>query len=365
VSFARLILKGLLRRRVRTALTVLGIAAGIATVVALGAITEGLRSTAGGLIGLGGTDFLVAQKGASDLSFSTVDRADVERIRAVEGVTAAAGVLMHITQVGDNPYFVLFGVDDAALAVVAPSLTAGAAAPGTALLGERAARDLGASVGSRITIGRRSFTVGGTYRSPDAFQDRGGYFPLDAVQDLAGKGDAVTSVYVTAAGSVETVAARIEDEVPGVVAITSTAEYGKVDQGIDILDAVNIAISALAIGIGAIGVMNTMVMSVFERTREIGVLRAVGWSRRRIVQLIVGESVALCFAAAVVGLAGGVLAAQAVSLAPAVGGLIEPNVEVATLLRAAAIAFGVALAGAAFPALRAARMTPIGALRYE
>ena len=69
-------------------------------------------------------------------------------------------------------------------------------------------------------------------------------------------------------------------------------------------------ISILALIVGGIGVTNTMAMSVFERTRELGILRAVGWPTRRIGSMIVGETVAICLLALGVGLGLGILAAH-------------------------------------------------------
>jgi putative ABC transport system permease protein len=139
----------------------------------------------------------------------------------------------------------------------------------------------------------------------------------------------------------------------------------EVDQGIEAIDGLNLAISLLAVGIGAIGVMNTMVMSVFERTREIGILRAVGWRGRRVVRMIVGESIAVCLIAFVVGLGLGALATEAVTLVPAIGAVLEPAYTVAVMVRALVVALVVALVGAAYPAIRAARLLPMEALRHE
>ena len=147
--------------------------------------------------------------------------------------------------------------------------------------------------------------------------------------------------------------------------ISDVDEYGKVDQGIEFLDAANLAISVLAVGIGAVGVMNTMVMSVLERTREIGILRAVGWSGRRILRMIIGESLLLCLVAAGVGAGLGVLATRAILLIDTVRTLLEPQYTLDIFIRGLVVAVGVALLGALYPALRAVRLTPMEALRYE
>jgi putative ABC transport system permease protein len=164
---------------------------------------------------------------------------------------------------------------------------------------------------------------------------------------------------------VKALAARIEQALPTVSTITSVGEYGKVDQGFEILNAVQLAIELLAIGIGGIGVTNTMIMSVYERTRELGILRAVGWSRRRIMLAVLGESLALCMLALVVGAGLGTLAGRAVTGLPQIGNLIEPSYDAAIYVRAAVIGLLVGLAGAAYPVVRATRLTPMEALRHE
>jgi len=147
MSFFALILKNLVRQRVRTALTVLGISIGITTVVALGVITESLKATAGEIIQLGGADFMVAQEGAADLSFSIVEEEDAARLASHPGVERAEVALFHIVRVGSNPFFVLLGRRTEEVAANPPSLVAGDIwSPGSldqVLLGQRAARLIG------------------------------------------------------------------------------------------------------------------------------------------------------------------------------------------------------------------------------
>ncbi len=371
MTFAGLIAKNLVRQRTRTALTVLGIGVGITTVVALGVVTAGMRQTLGTMLRTGGADFMVAQKGASDLSFSTLPQRDWDAMREVPGVARAVGAALQVSKVGGNPYFLTFGFDPGQLADDPLELLSGrrirAGAGGELMLGDKAARDLDATSGSTVTLERRTFRVVGVYRTGELLRDAGAIASLADVQRLTGKPGMIMAVFVTVdhGADMSAVAAAIERKIPGVTAIEKVAEYAEVDQGMRVLDAVNIAISLLAVGIGAIGVMNTMVMSVFERTRELGTLRAVGWRGSRVVRLVVGESLLLCLLASVLGVALGVLASRAIMLVPAVSSFLVPSYEPGVFARGIAVGVIVALVGAAYPAYRAVRLSPMEALRHE
>jgi putative ABC transport system permease protein len=371
MSFLTLILKNLIRQRTRTALTVLGISIGITTVVALGVIADGLLAASEEVVHAAGADFMVGQKGASDLTFSTVTYEDWDALAARPDVERAVGALIAVKRVGNQPYFVIIGVEPEQLATVPLAVQTGdridIGAADQVMLGDRAARELKVAIGDTVTLAGRTFQVVGTYHSGSTWQDAGAYAPLATVQEIAGRRGVVTVVYVTATSGLDAanVAAAIERDHPQLTAILTADDYSEIDQGIQAIDAANLAISLLAVGIGAIGVMNTMIMAVYERTREIGILRAVGWRGSRILRLVIGESIALCFVAAVVGTLLGVLTSRAVLLVPAIRNLIRPQYSAEIFARALVVAIIVALAGAAYPAFRAVRLTPLEALRHE
>ena len=117
-----------------------------------------------------------------------------------------------------------------------------------------------------------------------------------------------------------------------------TGEFAEQMPDMEAMDAMMVAISFLAIFVGGLGVMNTMLMAVLERTREIGVLRALGWRRRRILGMILQEAVLL----GVLGGVTGILIALGLGLlfskTPMVGEMLTPVWEYDIFIRAIGIA---------------------------
>ncbi|MDP2947915.1 MAG: ABC transporter permease [Chloroflexota bacterium] len=371
MPFFMLIVRNLLRQRIRSLLTALGISIGITTVVALGVVTHSVKATAAEILRAGGADFAIGQSGSSDLTFSTLTSEQLGEIEAYPGVEHAIGVLMVISPLGSNPYFVQLGIEPADLAhFEVPLLEGRALAAGATdeiLLGREASRQLGKGVGDTVELRDRRFTVVGIYRTGNVWEDGGGMLPLATVQEYERKRGLMTLIYVRAKPGIDLaqLTARIEQDHPELATLRTLSDYSDVDQGMQLMDALNLAISFLAVFIGGIGVMNTMVMSVFERTREIGILRAVGWRQRRVLQMVLGESILLCVIGALIGSTLAVIFTRVILIFPVVRSFLALEYTPDVFIRGLAVGVAVALLGALYPAIRAVRLSPIQAIRYE
>ena len=371
MPFALLIFRNLIRQKIRTGLTVVGISIGITAVVALGIITEGAKASTLELLRAGGNDFAVGRNGSSDLTFSTLTAADLDEVTAYPEVAHATAVLLAFSKVGSNPYFTQVGIDPADLAYFdLPIVEGQRLAPGAGdeiMLGAEAAKQLSVGVGGQVDIRDHTFRVVGIYRTGNVLLDGGGALPISTVWEYERKEGLYTLFYVKvkAGTDVEALTARIEAEHRDLATLRTLTDVSDVDQGLQIMDAVSLGVTVLAVFIGGIAVMNTMVMAVFERTREIGILRAVGWRTRRILQMIVGEALLLCLIAAVIGSFVAVLLTRFIVLLPAVRAFISPEYTPEVFIRGILVGMGVALLGAIYPAFRAARFSPAEAIRYE
>jgi len=147
--------------------------------------------------------------------------------------------------------------------------------------------------------------------------------------------------------------------------VTEPGQAVKVDTSSRLIVSTGWIVSLLALIVGGISVTNTMAMSVYERTREIGILRAVGWSGARVGLLIVSEAIGICLLAVAVGFALGVVAAQLFVGRSSLSSLIQPSYTAGTFAWGLAFALGVAVVGALYPTWRAVRLAPVAALRHE
>jgi putative ABC transport system permease protein len=134
-------------------------------------------------------------------------------------------------------------------------------------------------------------------------------------------------------------------------------------QGFRVARAMSWSTSLLAIIVGVLGVMNTMLMTVFERTHEIGILLAVGWRRRRIVYMVLCESALLGFLGGVVGVGLGVLGLLTLGALPGIRGFLEPDISPKLMLISIAIAVVVGVISGLYPAWRSSRLSPSIALQ--
>ena len=185
-------------------------------------------------------------------------------------------------------------------------------ATGEIMLGWRAADNLNKTVGDSIDVDGNRYTVVGLFSVKQAFADSGSMLPLTTLQAHERKPGDVTLAFVRLAPGANSAAQRdairqqIQHDNPVLTTVRLETDFGRVDRNLQLISAVDTGATILALAIGAIIVMNTMLLSFFERTREFGVLRAVGWTRLRVVALVVGEALLISVFGAAVGVGLGV-----------------------------------------------------------
>jgi putative ABC transport system permease protein len=374
VAFFALIVRNVLRHKVRSLLTALGVAIAIMAVFALGVLTHSLRQTAISILRTGTADFTVGQKGVSDVLHSSLDESEVARLASYPEVQSVVGVLVAGVELDkDHPFFLQLGIDPDKLAEFGVQVVAGdpyrPEATDEIMLGYRAMRDLNKGIGDTLYVEdqEQEFRVVGIFSTGQVFGDSASMLPLPALQALERKSGNVTLAFIKVkeGTNVDALRAKIDEENPQLATVRTESEFGRIDRNLQLISAANVGASILALVIGAIGVMNTTVMSVFQRTREFGVLRAVGWSRLRVLSMVMSEAVLIALGGAAIGLAAGFVAVKAIQQAPELVGVFQPNYPGDIFGRALGIAIGMAFIGAFYPAVRAALLRPLEALRHE
>jgi len=374
-----MILKNLLRRKTRTILTVVGIAIGIGAIVALVALSRGLVANYAEVTAKSDADLVVSKVReagqAMEFGDPLFDERVAEQLRVMPEVRAVAGLLYTIVPVSELPYFVIFGYDPDEFAIShfkiieGDSLTTSRARGGgkPLILGRIAAENLHKGIGDTLRIYGRIYRVVGIYETGVVMEDGGAVLALDEVQRLMDAPHQVMGILIQLRHPerLEEARERIVRRIPKDLSVSRTEEATSFAEILSLLDAFAWGIAFIAALVGGVGMMNSVLMSVFERTREIGVLRAVGWSRGRVMRMILGESLLLSLAGGTAGIAIGVGLVRLAALSPSVSGLTRGAITPHLLAQAFTAAVILGLTSGAYPAWRASRLTPVEALRYD
>ena len=368
-------LKNLLRRKIRTLLTVLGISIGVAAIVALSALAAGLETGYNAMLTGSKADLILSQPNTFDISYSSIDESVGAELLAAPEVAEVSGMIQGFTQAEGEPIFFVFGYPKDSFilgrfqivdGVDLNSREAQKARPKPILLGSSAAEVLDKGIGDTLRITGSAFRIVGIYQTGDIFEDSGAILDLSEAQALVGKPRQVSLFYIRLKDTSlsQRFFKRVERLYPD-LSLSGIQEFADQQSMSDMLRGYVWAIGGLAIVIGGVGMMNAQLMSVMERTREIGVFRAVGWSKMRVMWLILGESIAVSIIGGVIGVGLGwlllyLLSGQTVLLG---GGTSSINADL--LIQAFSIVILLGLVGGLYPAWRASRMQPVEALQYE
>jgi putative ABC transport system permease protein len=250
-----------------------------------------------------------------------------------------------------------------------PLVTGRRPGTGEAILSEELAREQRLAAGDRLVLEGHPVTVSGTFRATGALLRSGIVLELATMQELWSRNGSVTFLLARlerpedGARTAE-ILARLRARFP-LLRISESDRVAEDNRVLEILSALNRTTSLVAMLMGFVVVLNTLLMAVLERTRELGLLSALGWPPRRILAVITLEGVLVSLLGGAAGSLLGVAGLHWVAGASALRGFVEPEVDPRTFVEAAVAAVGLGVLGALYPAWRAIRLDPVAALRDE
>ncbi len=379
-----LVIRNIGQRKLRSSLTIFGIALGIFAVMVMGGMSENFNQTFDKSMKLTADKIRVTQEGGffgGGLSDITV-----KRVRGVPGVKDAYGMVLSpldpedIGGFGENS---VIGIppEKQEEAMKGTKVTGRFLLPGEtyrAVIGSSIARQYKIGVGDQIEIrttkttkkgefAGRNFTVVGVLEYTGSFFDNSVQIPLKKAQEIYKLNRTVSIAFAIPKdeSQADLLARRIELEVEGVKTFSPSDLRKQIEQQLILFTMVTISAAILAAIIGGLSVMNTMLMSVSERTREFGLLKAMGAETRDILFLTMTEAAVMGMLGGVIGIASGATAIHLLNQWLEARGTILFTITPRLVIAAIVFATALGIASGTYPAYRAARMSPMEALRYE
>lgn len=382
-----LIIRNLAQRKIRTGLTIFGITLSIFAVITMGGMSEYFNHTVDKSISLTADKIRVMPEG-SGFRGGALDESKVSEVKRVPGVSDAYGILSttldpeNMELVGGD---LVFGIPPKKQQILMKDakLTSGRfLVPDDeykAVIGSSIAKEFNLKVGDKLEIKSKkaprtksmiytkNFTVVGILEYTGSFFDTVVQIPLENAQKFYGLEDSISFIHAIPNPNIdpENLAMIIELSVSNVKTFSPQQIKNQIESSLIVFSLITLSTAILASIIGALSVVNTMMMSVSERTKEFGIMKAMGAETKDILLMTIGEATLIGILGGFLGSLSGVtfiyflndyLASKGTVLF-----IITPRLFIIAILFATLLGI---LSGT-YPAYRAAKMSPMQALRYE
>jgi ABC-type antimicrobial peptide transport system permease subunit len=367
LPFGNMALQNLWQRTSRTLLTLAVIGITVGGIVALEATVRGAFDMITGLSSQ--AEIMIRQEGIADTGYSTIDQRVGSQLALIPGIQSVSGLIFSATLIPEaGTFFIYRGLAPNEYSIQQENIVEGERLTGNhqLMLGKMMADAMNKGIGDTIELAGSRFKVVGVYESGGGWMEMGGVISLRDAQTMMGKARKVSMymIKVDDPSKATQIVADINATFPEIHA-SLTGEFAQEMPDMATMDVMMGAISILAIVVGGMGVLNTMLMTVLERTREIGVLRAIGWRSRRILGMIMQEAIWLGLLGGLSGILIAFGLGYLLGAIPLMGDALQLKWELDIFTRAISLALLLGALGGLYPAFRATRLQPVEALRYE
>jgi putative ABC transport system permease protein len=369
VNHVELAFRNLQRRRTRSILTILGVAFAVGSFITLYGLSRSVHENVERSFDEHGTDLTVKRRGIAEPFGGTIPEELIPKIKNIPGVEDVAGQLLTFAATDNDDNVLAAGWSPDSFYWTTAPLKAGRLPypdeTRVALVGSEIARTLDKKVGDDITLLGEKFRIVGLTDFQSIINRNQVIVKLADLQELTFRTGAVTflSIKLDHPGD-DAEADRVSQTIEAMDKLTVSPSEGMLrnDSLFGLMTAVSTAMAWVALFMGVLMVLNTLLMAVLERTREIGILSAIGWSKERIMVALVIEGFILSAFGSLLGIVLGVAGSKFLSSIPSIGRYVavEPTIPLIAVTALAAVVLGVL--GSFYPAWQATRASPAEAL---
>ncbi len=365
-----LALRNILRRKVRTLITILGVAIGISLFVTAISFSHGFQKQMYDIIKNYQVDITIQRKGSPTPIHSRITREDYQRLQNIEEIEGISSMIIGTIRTKWNPYFMIIGVSNDILNYRIGLLEGRVMLPDKkeAIIGQLASEMFNYGINSEIEIGEDEvYKITGIYSTSIRIIDGAICLNLEDVRRILRFSDYANMLFIRVKHDADpvTVIRKINNNFPELYAARSS-DFSSQMRLNNTVKAFVWAITVISLFTSCIIVSNTLIMSITERTREIGILVAVGWSRLRIIKMIMNEALLISFAGCLLGNIIGIIQLWILNYVNIAGpGWIPVSISFWIFLQSIIFSTIVGVLSAISPAIIASKLLPAEALRYE
>ena len=396
-----LVIKSLKHRKIRSWLTILGIFIGIAAIVSLISLGNALQAAVGeqfNQLGVGTLTVLgkagpISGPMASAISNKPLTTKEIDFVRKIRGVNSATGMLfksVNIKYGREEENLILHGIEPSELNSLFNNVNSLKAAKGRelaendkykAVIGDAIAHDLfdkEVGIRDKILIGNTEFKVVGILKKIGGPDDSSLYINLKTMRELVNEPELISIIFIKLDNNADSMEMakkiesdladfRNEDEAKSFTVSTSEQLLETFGSILGIVEIILVGIATISLLVGGIGIMNAMYTSVIERTREIGIMKAIGARNFDILMIFLIEAGLLGFVGGLFGVVAGHSLSKLVELIAVNYGfsLLKVTLSFPLISGALLFSFFVGCLSGILPAVQASRLKPTDALRYE